>query len=565
LRGDVEAAQAMLVKDGNTQRSATLHLREGDSVEDSARSFCAIYNTHRTVCAKLVTALHELRADPESATRMARTRNKRMAVAVCRGPLRATIVSPYEGDDAIAGPMLAVDFSLESLHSESLCRTEGPICLTATHPEFGSLRTCTPQAVVAGEIVHATLQSSPAGKWAVQVESKRPGTPKVEPGERQFELGCTGNREEEVVVLVWNPVGGFWNWYYRPPLNRIRNCGFPGKKRMTVCYTTNREHAKTAAAILFGMPWVRNLDDLPWPKQPHQQWIGVALETNGYFPQMPRELSKGFKADWGMDLTMTYEMTSDIPTSFFSNIFLSTTAEGMFQPPRYSFEQKVAKIGFMYSNCNTLTKRNEYIQKLMEHFPADSFGRCLYNIQNDTIQQAWKGHLGSDFKREKPQHMVKLDVVSRYLFTFAMENDDVVDWVTEKVFQALLVGTVPIYLGAPNVDHLLPCTNCIIKVADFASPAALAQHLNHLVANPAEYNKYLEWKGRGFDRIGFPGFANVVDLSVDTAHCRLCASLRPGECGHSGEAYMKEQIAQYDALKNGTVTSWSRSHEAIIN
>jgi hypothetical protein len=46
------------------------------------------------------------------------------------------------------------------------------------------------------------------------------------------------------------------------------------------------------------------------------------------------------------------------------------------------------------------------------------------------------GALGSDFKREKPQHMVKLDVVSRYMFTFAMENDDPQDWVTEKVLDS---------------------------------------------------------------------------------------------------------------------------------
>ena len=116
------------------------------------------------------------------------------------------------------------------------------------------------------------------------------------------------------------------------------------------------------------------------------------------------------------------------------------------------------------------------------------------------------------------------------------------------------------------MDHLLPCQDCVIKVRDFASPAALAQHLHHLVANPAEYNKYLQWKLRGLDRRSFPGFAKIVDLSVDTAHCRLCATLRPGECGPPvSEAYVKEQIAQYDAVKNGTVTSWSPSHEAITN
>ena len=190
----------MIVKDGNTHRNATLYLREGDNVEDSARTFCAIYNTHRSVCAKLVTALRELRTDPTSARRTARTKQKRMALDVCRGDVRATVLSPFDGDDAIAGPMVAVDFLLEAEDDANICRTAGPVCITATHPEFGPLQACTPQAVVVGEVVHGAAQSLPAGEWTLKVESGSPSGPRVKPVERQFKLGCTGNRAEEVVV-----------------------------------------------------------------------------------------------------------------------------------------------------------------------------------------------------------------------------------------------------------------------------------------------------------------------------------------------------------------------------
>jgi len=203
-----------------------------------------------------------------------------------------------------------------------------------------------------------------------------------------------------VVVLVWNPVGGFWSWYYRPPLYRVYSCGVDGKP-MTICYTLNREHIHSAAAIVFGMPWMRSVADLP-PRIPGQKWIGVSLETNGYFPQMPKELSLGFKKEWGMDLTMTYELNSDIPTSFFSNIFLNSTAEGLFKPPWVQFEEKIPKIGFMYSNCNTRTKRTEYIEQLMQHFPADAYGRCLYNIAPGTAQASWEGSLGLDREYSEP-------------------------------------------------------------------------------------------------------------------------------------------------------------------
>ena len=133
-----------------------------------------------------------------------------------------------------------------------------------------------------------------------------------------------------------------------------------------------------------------------------------------------------------------------------------------------------------------------------------------------------------------------------------------------QVYQALLVGTIPIYIGAPNVDSLLPCERCIIKTNDFNSPAALGQHLHYLISHPAEYHKLLAWKLNGLDFFRFPGFKKVVDLSIDTAHCRLCARLRPGECQDCGSVCHEEQVKQYDAKKNGTI-AWSPSHERVTN
>ncbi|CAF4835450.1 unnamed protein product, partial [Rotaria sp. Silwood2] len=33
------------------------------------------------------------------------------------------------------------------------------------------------------------------------------------------------------------------------------------------------------------------------------------------------------------------------------------------------------------------------------------------------------------------------------------------DYVTEKLWQPLAAGSVPLYLGAPNIDEWLPCYN----------------------------------------------------------------------------------------------------------
>ena len=46
-----------------------------------------------------------------------------------------------------------------------------------------------------------------------------------------------------------------------------------------------------------------------------------------------------------------------------------------------------------------------------------------------------------------------MTLARQYLFTIAIENSLEYDYVTEKLWQPLAAGSVPIYLGAPNVDE----------------------------------------------------------------------------------------------------------------
>ena len=89
-----------------------------------------------------------------------------------------------------------------------------------------------------------------------------------------------------------------------------------------------------------------------------------------------------------------------------------------------------------------------------------------------------------------------LCMLSQYLFFFVVENS--VDWgyVSEKVYYSLAVGTVPVYLGAPDIDNYVP-PRSIIKVTDFPSLQALGGYLKCLVnMRPDLYDYYLNWKSR---------------------------------------------------------------------
>ena len=59
------------------------------------------------------------------------------------------------------------------------------------------------------------------------------------------------------------------------------------------------------------------------------------------------------------------------------------------------------------------------------------------------------------------------DFRSSTKFALAMENAVVKDYVSEKVFDALLAGALPLYDGAPRVGRLLPDEGAILKTADF--------------------------------------------------------------------------------------------------
>lgn len=66
----------------------------------------------------------------------------------------------------------------------------------------------------------------------------------------------------------------------------------------------------------------------------------------------------------------------------------------------------------------------------------------------------------------------KMATLSKYRFSLCVENDGHPVWsrgyVTEKIFDCFYAGTVPIYLGAPDIAHHVP-PDCFIDLRDFRS------------------------------------------------------------------------------------------------
>jgi hypothetical protein len=235
---------------------------------------------------------------------------------------------------------------------------------------------------------------------------------------------------------------------------------------------------------------------VPVRKRRGQKWVALSMESEVNYPRLrDPQFMRPF------DLTMTYRLDADIRAPYFGPELLAQ----VFTPPR----EKTAAAPAVYfaSNARDRSGRTTYVSQLMRYISVDSYGRCLQNsrLENDTGRQT------------------KLDTIARYKFTLAFENSLAQDYVTEKFFDPLIVGSVPVYLGAPNIAELAPADRCFINVADFSGPRELASYLQRLDRNDALDAEYLAWKNTGLRK----AFLALVEYQEIHPLCRLCMRVMP--------------------------------------
>lgn len=85
----------------------------------------------------------------------------------------------------------------------------------------------------------------------------------------------------------------------------------------------------------------------------------------------------------------------------------------------------------------------------------------------------------------------KCQVMQKYRFSICFENArDIPGYITEKIFDSMLSGCVPIYWGAPNIDQFVP-KECYIDFADFHHNYELLFKFCTEMSNQ-QYKKYLQ-------------------------------------------------------------------------
>eukprot|EP00899_Mesostigma_viride_P015645 jgi/Mesvir1/24081/Mv10803-RA.1 len=260
--------------------------------------------------------------------------------------------------------------------------------------------------------------------------------------------------------------------------------------------------------------------------------VAVSYESSGNYPLLK---SRAFMSQF--DIEQTYRVTAPmlpvhLPMLFDNGAWLhpedATQAKGFFRPPLPTAE-KLKAIVTVNSNCHTKNHREELVKRLMDGFEVHSYGSCLKN-RNDTI----------------PRHVpnTNIPLYSKYRFCVAMENSNTVDYVSEKVYEALNAGCVPLYLGAPNIQEFLPyeVSRMIVDRRRFATEGEYFAEIQRLMHDDEAYEEYMAWRKDAWAGKPFhPAFKKYLDLfAKDKPRCELCRYL----AGHKyGDLEAKQRKA----------------------
>ena len=257
-------------------------------------------------------------------------------------------------------------------------------------------------------------------------------------------------------------------------------------------FTADRGRLCDAAAVIFHIPSMDGIGRVK--KYPGQMWVAWSMESRVNYPLLA---DRSFMDKF--DIHMTYEQSADIWCPYL--------------PRRRDFKQALATpiapktesacAVMLQSAAFDASGRNHFARELMGHMKIDSYGRFLNNRQLATVGTG----------RE-----AKLRLIANYKFCLGFENSIAPDYVTEKFFDPLISGTIPVYRGAPNVDAFAPGANSFIDASKFAGPRELADFLIDLDKSDEAYRQYLAWREAGLST----GFEALLSRHEVEPFCQLC-------------------------------------------
>ena len=185
-----------------------------------------------------------------------------------------------------------------------------------------------------------------------------------------------------------------------------------------------------------------------------------------------------------------------------------------------SIIERIPVVAWMSKDC-VQRHRINLLVALSKHFPVFSMGRCEQNIAPPTGDV---GRLG-DFEAQQ-------EMKSNYMFYFALENGvQCPHYMTEKIFDALTRGSIPIYIGWDGFEEYIPSKDAVIDLRDYESIDHLAAKLAKIATSESEYAKYHAWRYKSPTEWPLK-FRNLVRQVSSDLKFGICSTLKEGPSKH---------------------------------
>lgn len=275
--------------------------------------------------------------------------------------------------------------------------------------------------------------------------------------------------------------------------------------------TTDRRFLQEAVAVVFHIPslysslnilsrfipsvYTTALGLQRLRKKRGQLWIAWFMECEVNIPHCREPSFLSY-----FDLTMSHHQAADIVTPY----LYYGLKDLLRRPVREKTDGK--NVCAFISSSFHKSGRLEYLKALMKHLDIHSYGRVLRNRV-----------LEKDSGRE-----TKMDTIAEYTFTIAFENAVARDYVTEKFYDPLIAGSVPVYLGAPNIGDFSPGDRCFINASDWDDPESLARYLLSVSEDKKLYQSYFDWKSQPFNA----SFMTLLEQQKEHPFVRLCKKIQ---------------------------------------
>lgn len=273
------------------------------------------------------------------------------------------------------------------------------------------------------------------------------------PTDRVKSLFSTKSDKNVTTVLIWLwPFGQTYDLNVCSSLFNIEGCYITADKNL---------YNKSDGVIIHHRDICTDLSNLPPTQRPSfQKWVWMNLESPSHSSQLP-----GIENLF--NLTLNYRQDADIEVPYGS--IVAAEGEEDFVPP-----SKNKLICWIVSNWNQDHVRVKYYNELYKHIEVHAYGQAFGEYITD-----------QDY----------FPTMASCKFYLAFENSIHKDYITEKLYNPLSVGTVPIVLGPPrhNYENFIQ-GDAFIHVDDFTSPKELADYLLLLDKNEEMYLRYFEWR-----------------------------------------------------------------------